>query len=340
MKISLALLMVMGILLYSALYLGLVYTLFRGQKIIGRAKAFVATFALWSFVWVPLWTVILFFSERQKVVIRPGVDEMLIPDAEPRSELARAVKKTSVSACNQLVQCEQTPAHANFHYILSKQKHCEDCLSRDMCPSSSSDGELTCIKASRGRCTSKCVQADMLERHAANGVCPNVVAYATAFPNRVKYLEDMCADDRGFCYYGCDAKPEGTVCRTGWVSYENETLGSKLEQVEANMGYPSIKECLRKHKHCAPKDCASEAIKPPPQHQGANCYCSTKYANVGSSPCARLESLCDRTSPQYMAAKALKGARAVESDVRNIDQLQIAADVRAADLRLSEALMF
>jgi len=81
MKISLALLMVMGILLYSALYLGLVYTLFRGQKIIGRAKAFVATFALWSFVWVPLWTVILFFSERQKVVIRPGVDEMLIPDA-------------------------------------------------------------------------------------------------------------------------------------------------------------------------------------------------------------------------------------------------------------------
>lgn len=343
LKVSLSVTVVMGMMFYTAVYLSMVYAMFKGQGFPGRAKGLGVVTALWAVMWVPIWGIILVLSRKSSVEVTDA-DELLAPElGKPKSPLARAVKKTSVNACSKLVQCENSSSYKNFKYLVSKQQKCEECLASNKCPIAGEEEDSTACGPSRStRCFHKCTPAAMLERYATNGLCPNAVAYATVVEDSVRHIEEMCNEDKGMCVYGCDTRIDGDVCNSGWKSYEKEELSKNLRDIsEEGQGYPSMSECMRKHKGgCRERQCASEPVNQPSRYQGNNCFCNTKYVTLPRAPCLRLESLCDRTSPQYLAAKALKGARAVESDVRNIDQLQLAEDVRALDMQLSDALMF
>lgn len=339
LKISLVALLVMGVLFYMGTYLALNYAVFRGQGAYGKSKAVAITTAVWAFMWLPIWGSIVTLSAPSPVTVKAG-DSMLVTHV-PESNLARGVKNTSLSGCNRLVACERSPAQANYKNILDKRKSCEACIAKGECPSYQPDGSIACVPAKRGRCDKPCLPADMLERYASNKRCPNAVAYATATGDPSS-IEQMCAEDRGMCVYGCDdvqLKGSGALCASGWRSFEREDMGTDLAALEARQGYPSRRECERHHARCADRECASAPLAPPDQY--SNCYCSDTFAPTNSSaPCTNAERLCDRTSPQYLAALAVSGSASTGQAIKSSSQSDTAARVRNIDASLSNAIMF
>lgn len=336
LKISLVALLVMGVFIYLGTYLALNYAVFRGQGAYGKSKSIAITTAVWAFMWLPIWGSITMLSAPTPVIIKS--DDSMLVTYVPESNLARGVKNTSLSGCNRLVTCERSPAQANFKNILDKRKSCEVCLTKGQCPSYGANGAIECVPSKRGRCDKPCIPANMLERYASNKRCPNAVAYATATGDPSN-IEQMCAEDRGMCVYGCDDGPtkgNSALCASGWRSYEREDMGTDLAALETGQGYPSRRECERLHARCADRECASAPLAPPDQF--SNCYCSDTFAPTDSlAPCTNAERLCDRTSPQYLAALAVSGSASVGQTIKSSSQSDTAARVRNLDASLSNA---
>lgn len=343
LRISLFFLLIVSVLMYFATYMALVAFFNSRQPTarFARAKAFAAISAIWIFMFVPIWIVILNLSAPSEFVSDPE-DQLLAGNEsfnQPSSDLARGVKRTSVDACLRLIRCERSPPHKNFMNLLQRRSKCEECISKGKCPSTNAQGEIECIPQRRGLCDKPCVSADILERFAINQNCPNVVAYATAKPEAVQHVEQMCTEDRGMCVYGCDtAVGEDGICTTGWRSYDNEDMGVDIALVDTGQGYPSLSECKRNHWACKSRGCAPAPIAPPTE-LGTNCYCNAAV-RPGRSICGRLASLCDRTSPQYTAARAVVSREEVERDIRSIEQTELAETMREYDASLSTALKF
>lgn len=336
LKISLVALVIMGVLIYLGTYLALNYAVFRDQGAYGKSKAIAITAAVWAFMWLPIWGAIVTLSAPMPVIVK--TDDSMLVTYVPESNLARGAKNTSLSGCNRLVACERSPTHANFLNILDKRKACEACTAKGQCPSYGPNGAIACVPAKRGRCDKPCVPADMLEQYASNKRCPNAVKYATATGDPSK-IQQMCAEDRGMCVYGCDdAKGSNSLCSSGWRSYEKEDMGKDLETLEPGMGYPSRSECQRHHARCADRDCASAPLAPPNQFN--NCYCRDTFAPTDSPPCMTAEKLCDRTSPQYLAALAISGSASTRQAITSSTQSDTAASARALDASFSNAIMF
>jgi hypothetical protein len=339
LKISLSLLMVLGYIGYALVYAALAFTVFPKTGATGRAKAFGGLAMLWILMWLVIWAVILALSEPKAKPLLSSEDQLTPP--KPTSDLARGTIVTSIDACNRLANCENSSAHRNYLDLVNKQVKCEACMASNMCPMTGGDGRTECTaRTSRAQCTRACVPTDLAERYARDKSCPNAVAYAR-LTGDVGDIAAVCKEDRGLCMYGCDTSPDlqNGVCSTGWRSYEDEDLGTVLSEVEANMGYPSEAKCKQKHAYCAPHACAPAPIAPPAT--GApNCYCEHVYAHAQEPPCQRLDGLCDRTSPQYAAAIALRRSYVVQDDIKTIDDGKLATGVRATDQSLSTALRF
>lgn len=338
LKISLSMLMVVGYIGYALVYAALAFTVFPKTGATGRAKAFVGVAMLWVLMWLVIWAVILALSKPKAQP--PPSEEQLTPP-KPTSELARGTIVTSIDACNRLASCENSSAHRNYLDLVNKQVKCEACVSSNTCPLTDGDGRVGCAaRTSRAQCTRACVPTDLAERYARDKSCPNAVAYARLTGDVVD-IASVCKEDRGLCVYGCDTNPDPKtgVCSSGWRSYEDEALGTVLSEVEADMGYPSEAKCKQKHAYCAPRGCASAPIAPPAT-SAPNCYCEHVYAHAGEPPCQRLDGLCDRTSPQYAAAIALRRSYVVQDDIKTIDDGKLATSVRASDQSISSALRF
>lgn len=336
LRISLTFLMIVGFIGYALVYAAFAFSVFSNKGLTGRAKAFVALALMWSLMWMPLWAVVLALS-KPKAIVPTAADENLTPP-EPVSALARGTIVTSIDACNRLADCENSSTQRNYLNLVDKQVKCEACLSSHMCPATV-DGVTQCVaRTSRDQCTRACVPSDLIDRFARNSRCPNAVAYAT-LTGDASDVATVCQDDRGLCVYGCDVPSTDGVCTTGWRSYENEHLGEVLDEVEPDMGYPSEAKCAQKHRVCTRRDCASAPIAPP-LDRTPNCYCDRVYAPAQEPPCRRLERLCDKTSPQYAAAQALRRSYAVQDDIKTIDDGKVATSVRGTDQSLSNALRF
>lgn len=344
LRLSLFALLVIAWLYLGIIYVGSVSAFKRYAKTSSWPRAYaLGTVALaWIATYAAMWAVMLRLSSPDDIDMLTAGDGLLAPEfapggqnAGPASALARTARKTSLGACRKLVDCENSSTQANFEYMMDKKSACEECVRQGKCPASNADGETECVE---GNCNRTCVNEDLLERYADAGACPNAVAFATALPDEIKYIEATCKSDFGACWYGCDGGSSGDTCSRQWRSMENEPLNKELDKVETGIGYPSEAACKRKHKRCKKTGCMPERAGTAPPDNASNCYCQ-RAVQPGKPPCARLASLCDRTSPQYAAAQLVDEGSQVADDIRQIDQTQLAEDVRELDAILSEALM-
>lgn len=336
LHVSLILMLCIGIGIYFSVYFGVAYFAFAGGVTeLSRAKAAAILLVLWSLVWIPIFVSIQVLSKPVVVVAVAGDDLLL--ERKPSSELAKGTIDTSLEACKKLAVCDQSVEQTNFTAQVEERASCDACLEKNLCPVHMGDGTIQC---QTGSCNVACAGADMIERYSLDNNCPNALQYVNATPGAVGRIGSLCSNDLGFCVYGCDTKADMTTgkCPTGWRSYTGELMPNILTDVERNQGFTAESECLLKYKSCAKLDCASQPISPP-SAAVTNCYCEL-HVPLTQPPCRRLENLCDRTSPQYSAAKVLAGSKTVAAGIQNSDTAALALSVQQKDAEVANALMF
>lgn len=302
-----------------------------------HVAAVVVTATAWLCVWPLLWMIILSLSAATPVGTPGPDDERLV--VEPSSDLARTVNATSVAECRSLIRCERSVAHGIYTRQMERRAACEKCLDSGMCPHVDGSGVVRCAP---GACTARC-NSDALQRRLADrGRCPNALAYSIARPDRSALdLSAACADDRGLCWYGCDAAASADGrCTTGWRGYEpDRRWGERLDAVPMDAGYPSEASCLAHHPACRSLGCKGtpDGVSRP---SDLNCYCGDTYAPVGAPPCAYAAARCDKTSPQYAAASASQNITIASDEVRAIDEGEVAEGALRVDAEFSNLLAF